>query len=373
MDPTSFTLFVNASIYFVTSLIMSGFFVICIYLRFKRKQDLPQLIHSLVFGLIGFWFLFEYYFALFLGQNVEMYVLLGLMVMNWSNYCMYLHYEAIIALIPQSGIRHQIVLSFAIGVTLIELFKLIGYLQPFPLVDFFVLSVLLGLTAFSIALLNVAKGHKLLKERGTRWDLIALSIMIGGPITYTSVGIYAIINGQIMINNDVAFLGGSFLVTGLMIILFNYIKNNYLYRLPYPVLFVSLYAEDGSLIYSSKGHRSTGTTFFIQEELISKLFLTVNTLVKGVIHSGSKLKLIQTWNYKIIFSQTPQKLTFCLVTPNASYFLKRSIDRFLEQLPPNLLARSGIDSEQEIGNLIKKTFTGLINGDVKRTGGESHV
>ncbi len=357
-------------IYLILVVIMSGFFTACLYLRFKRKRDLPQLNHSLIFGIIGFWFTFEYYLAQLLGQNIELYIILGLATLNWSNYCLYLHYEAIITLIPQSGARHQIVLSFTIGTTLIELFKMVGYLQSFPLIDFFILSTLLGLIAYSNALLTVQKSHKILKARGTRWDLIALSILICGPLTYTSAGILAIINGQVSISNEMGFLAGSFLFVGLFIILLNYIINNHLYRSPYPVLFVSLYSEGGSLLYSSHFDPSGLVTPLFKEELISKLFSTVDTLVQGVIHSGSKLKLIQTLNYKMIFSQTPQKLTFCVVTKSASYFLNKSIERFLEKIPSDLGARSEKDCCQELDALIQKTFTGSIVWENKTVGGD---
>jgi hypothetical protein len=352
----------NFVLYCIVLGIISFLFVECIYQRLKNSRDLPQLTAALFFGIISYFCLAAFYFFQGIGQYLEFWLIYSLSAFNWTFYFLFLHYCCLISLDPTNLRRHSLVLGITVGATLVNILGILSYYENTSVMLFYLICSGLGVLCFSYAIPIVWKNHKTLKEHGTKWDLYAILILLLGTVLYTTLNCACLILPKLeQFYPWYSSIAGGVTIVGVIIIMINYVFNNYIYRLPFPIVFLSLYTEDGTLLYSRQFQIPLNEEINVQEELIVKLFSAVHTFVREIIQFGTRLKLIRTRNYHIIFAQTVQKVIFSVAALNATFYLQKSIQRFITQLPEALLnelleKRSSGSVIDKIDALLQKTF-----------------
>lgn len=322
---------VDAFVYAALFVTMAVLVSLALYQRFKNSRDLLHLTASLSCASIGYFFLWLFYANQLSGQYSEAEIVVSLIALNWANYFIYLHYASLVSLNPTHGGRHQLVISVMIAATIIKFFKFIGYLDSFPLILFFCAAAFVGVLTFSLVLPIVIRNYRTLKNKGAFLDVMAIALILLGALSYAYGGISAAIVGQTDIQHVDSFTGGFFNLCGIFCMLFNYFRFNYVYQPVKPIDALILYSETGKTLYSYVSPTLLSFNDSIQD-LIRKLYSTIDTLVKHLIHLKSKVELIQTRNYKILFAQTSENITFCVISSDLTYFLKKSIERFLKLL-----------------------------------------
>ncbi len=336
--------------------------MVCLYQRLKNYRDLPSLTTALFSAIISYASLAVFYFLQGTGQYVENWVIHSLSSFNWTFYFLFLHYASLVSLNPTNLRRHSLMLGITVGATLVNTVWLLGYYQNTSIMVFYLICSSLGVLSISCAIPIVWKNFKTIRERGTMWDMWAVLILIVGTVLYTTANLVCLLSPELESNYPFySSIAGGVTLIGVIIIMINYVFNNYIYRLPFPIVFISLYTEDGNLLFSRHFKIPQREDSEVQEELIVKLFSAVHTFIKEIVHSGSKLKLIKTRNYNIIFTQAYQKVLFSVTALNATYYLQKSIQRFTALLPEDLLTkllekRSPESVIDELDALLQKTF-----------------
>ncbi len=355
---------VNAYIYAALFVTMAVLTCLALYQRFKNSRELMHLTASLSWAAIGYFLLWFFYANQLSGLYIESGIILSFVALNWANYFIYLHYTSLVSLNPTSGGRHQLVISVIIAATIIKFFKLIGYLESIPINLFYCASALIGVMTFTLALQVVIVKQRTIKNKAAVLDVMAVSLILFGAISYAYGGISSVIVGESDIQNLVSFIGGFFNLCGIFCILLNYMIFNYAYHPMKPVDGIFLYSETGNSLYSYVSPALLSFNDSIQE-LIRKLFTTIDTLAKHLINPRSKVELVQTRNYRILFAQTTANITFCVISSEMTYFLKKSIERFLKMLlldhTTTLQEPREVPYITRINNMIEKTFCYFIN------------
>ncbi len=364
MDDTSLILMGNALIYASLFCIIVILLILTIYHQLKKQRQMINF--SIALSLYGMAYLFLSIFSMnqIPSRFDELYAISSLTLLNWANYFLYLHYSSFVLLNPMNGGRHQIVFSSVWAATNINWFRIIGYLDPFPIIYFFSITALVGILVFSLALPGVIKNYRSQRNNALLVDVMVILLILGGAVAYTWGGINSVISGQKILQINYGFVGGAFNLCGVFGIFYNYMRIDKFYRPMKPINALFLYSETGVVLYSYISPMLAEFNNSIQD-LTFKLYSTLDSLSKKIINPKAKLKMIQTRNYKVLFAQTKQKITFCVISSEITYFLKKSIEHFLKEFPiKNAIGQlnSGVRQNSEmINNLVEKVFCSFLH------------
>ena len=161
--------------------------------------------------------------------------------------------------------------------------------------------------------------HRLMKERATQLELIAIGIISLSFIFY-------FFSGQIftLLRDYVSIAGQTLLVINYMI------NKDYIFRLTFPVHDIYLINRAGILVY----HRHVSTRNIpdldpSKQAAISGAIKAISIIVKETLGSGANLKFFDAEEYKMYFSELKEKSGIVIViTSGNNYYLQKSITIF---------------------------------------------
>ena len=224
-------------------------------------------------------------------------------------YFVYLHYEALTNITPPFY-RKGIMISL-LSIPIVILVFAIWQNIPFPSVDIFLTTIIsfTGIFSISFAFFVSYKSYKLMHDKATSFELIALFMLI---CTFFLQGILAflrILDFPFNLDNIqlIPFdrLTEVFALAGMLILMMNsFYYKDYVYRLPVPVHDFLIYSSSGLLVYSRKV-KIPGINLVLEKQLITGMFTAIASLIKETLGSDSKLLQINVNNYQIFFSEMP--------------------------------------------------------------------
>jgi len=325
--------------------ISSSFLVLLIYQTISKKRYTPHLLLGYIFVVLGSIFqLLTYILALY-TYNSESRIIQGLVrfIFCIALYFVYLHYEALSNLTPplyRNGTMISILtITFSILILNVSQNVLVPELEFFMFISY----SLTVLFAISFAIIVTYKSYKLMHDKATAFELLALFILL-----FTFIHeVFALLGILILMGTSVYY-------------------RDYVYRLPVPVHDFLIYSSSGLLVYS-RTVKIPGINLVLEKQLISGMFTAIASLIKETLGSDSILLQIDVNNYQIYFSVMPNKQgTLAVIAAKGTFFLKQSIKRFVLSITEELnqkINESIVDTVElakELDLLLHQSFPYLV-------------
>ncbi|MHA1541620.1 MAG: hypothetical protein ACTSQH_01420 [Candidatus Hodarchaeales archaeon] len=315
-----------------------SFIVLLIYQTIKKERYTPHLLFGFLF--VGFGTLFQLIVFIlgFYAYNTESRIIQDLVriIMSLAMYFVYLHYEALSNITPpfyRKGTMISILtITFSILIITIKQNEPVPDLETFMFLTF----ALTGLLAISFAFFVTYKSYKLMHDKTTSFELTALVILLFAFILqfYSALLMVIGIPSPLVTIDRIAEI---LALVGVLILMITYLYyKDYVYRLPVPVNDFLIYSSSGLLVYS-RTVKIPGINLVLEKQLITGMFTAIAALIKETLGTDSMLQQIDVSNYRIFFSEMPNKQgTLAVIAAKGTFFLKHSIQRFVLSITEEL-------------------------------------
>ncbi|MHA1966684.1 MAG: hypothetical protein ACW964_02665 [Candidatus Hodarchaeales archaeon] len=353
------------------------FVIILIYQTIQKQRYTPHLLLGFVIILIGSLFQIITFFLDLFTYYSESKIIQGIVriIFGLAMYFIYLHYEALSNITP-SFYRRGLIISI-ISITFYILAFAIWQNIPIPDVEIFMFLFysMVGLITISFAVFVTYKSYNLMHDKPTSFELIALIILLSTFLLQLCSALIRTL-GFPFVNNDPNLLDTINIVdriaevlalAAVLILLTTYFYyKDYVYRLPVPVHDFLIYSSSGLLVYS-RTVKIPGINLVFEKQLITGMFTAIASLIKETLGTNSKLEQINVNNYRIFFSEMPNKQgTLAVIAAKGTFFLKHSIQRFVLSITEELNQKINEpivdidDLAKELDLLLNQSFPYLV-------------
>ena len=214
----------------------------------------------------------------------------------------------------------------------------------------------LRLLAFLYASIIVWKTWRSTEEFNGLIELAALLFLVFSVVP-------AVFANYLKVFSDTGslYLIGDFLsLVGLVVLTTNYIWNpDYLYRIPKPLYQIALFNTTGLTLYSRAVKTKGIDVENIPTQIVSGIITATSLVMKQGFGEGAYLKTIESTKQTLIFVRR-KDLTAMILTENPSYFVKKSLNNFLNFIPIDLLEeleKSNMSADDKTREQLDKILT----------------
>jgi len=363
------TLLIGIIILSIFAIVLLSILIFQTYQTIIGIRYTPQLLLGFVFIFLGSLFQLLVFLLDGTGYFLESKFVQSLVriLFGFAMYYVYLHYEALTTINPpfyRKGIMISL-LSINISILVFAIWQDVLITD----VDIFLTLILsfTGIFSISFAFFVAYKSYKLMRDRATSFELIAIFILICTFILQGSVHLIRILGFPFNTDNSQLLpfdrLSEVFALTGMLILMLNsFYYTDYVYRLPVPVHDFLIYNSSGLLVYS-RSVKIPGIDLIYEKQLITGMFTAIAALIKETLGTDSKLEEINVNNYQIFFTQMVQDSgTLAVIATKGTYFLKQSIKRFLLTITEELCQKINepvvetVELAKELDLLLKRSF-----------------
>ncbi len=344
-----------------------------IYQTIKKERYTPHLLLGFLFVGFGIFFQLLVFILVFYTYNTESRIIQGLVriIMSLAMYFVYLHYEALSNIAPPFYRKGTMISILTITASIL----ILAVRQNEPVQDLesfmFLTYALTGLLAVSFALFVTYKSYKLMRDKTTSFELLALVILLFAFILQFNsalirvAGLASEANNSALVASD--RIAEILALVGVLILMITYLYyKDYVYRLPVPVHDFLIYSSSGLLVYS-RTVKIPGINLVLEKQLISGMFTAIASLIKETLGTDSILLKIDVNNYQIFFSEMPNKQgTLAVIAAKGTFFLKHSIDRFISSISDELNQQINepivdtVELAKELDLLLHQSFPYLV-------------
>ena len=312
------------------ALILIAFF----YQGRKRQRNAPHLTIAILLGLIGQ--------GLAATGIASLYI--GITLVVWSFFFIYLHYSALEYLRPNILIFSLLLIinSMIIAFSTTSLFYIIteSSLRRLMYSTIRLLTSVSCLIALGKVLPITYKINKLSPTKASMLEIVGLVFLAGYRVVFFGRDIaYSLLMIELAnpTHTLLTMIGFVFVAIGLVIILLNYtIHSDYIYSLPFPVHSIMIYNKGGLPSYNRMVHAS----LYHKEShnfLISGAFTAISQLIFETLGSGTRLRHINAGDHQIFFVNLREDQgTLAVIAMGGTVFFRRSLDRFVSRIPLQL-------------------------------------
>ena len=338
---------------FLRVAIFLGFFILFLIMLWQKRRvathSLPmQLVAAL--GVIAMSIYVIDFITYTAWQNDQLRIYLHLTLFTTVSimyYLWYRHYEAFISIKPPPHRHHPIfyLLSVESGIAILEFIGLVRETYMMSIISH--LTYIIGILAFFVAWKVLRETHRLMKEKSTFFEFVAINAILAGNLVFVTEDILVtaqVIPGipQIIKEFPTYFLfllGNLIIVLSLLVLIGNYILHpEYLFRIPTPIHSVLIYNQHGILAYHRNVKTPLTPVHHLRAELFSAILSSIKSVFDQMIGADLEVTSIVAQRYRIILQSLPDESgTVVLISSGESLLLFNSLRRFINLLDDDMI------------------------------------